>query len=190
MIFLPMVFQRLVSTYEDKALGHNKNGGVLAIFKGKTFPQFIDYILSDIASLVAEHWRPQYLNCNYCEIDYDFIGRTEDLSRDLGYIATKKNLSTLRSKQKNFRLNHSGATTLTLSKSKNNVNERKLTTEEKTVEYFSTLNSSQLEKLYLMFETDFEMFGYSIYPYVSDSAFKNAKTVLDEYSNEMVQRYY
>lgn len=170
---LQMVFQRLVSTYEDKALGHNKNSGVFAIFKGKTFPQFIDYILSDITSPTAEHWRPQYLNCNYCEIDYDFIGRTENLSRDLGYIATRKNLSTLKSKQKNFRLNHSGAASLTSNSSKKNANERKLTTEEKTVEYFSTLNSSQLEKLYLMFETDFIMFGYSIYPYVNDSVFRN-----------------
>ena len=171
--FLLIFLQRLVSAYEDKALGHNKNGGVFVIFKDKTFPQFIDYILSEITSPVAEHWRPQYLNCNYCEIDYDFIGRTEDLSRDLGYIATKKNLSTLKSKQKNFRLNHSGLASWTSNSSKKNVNERKLTTEEKTVEYFSTLNSSQLEQLYLMFETDFKMFGYSIYPYVNDSVFQN-----------------
>ena len=164
-----MVLLRLVSTFEDKALGHNKNGEVLAIFEDKTFPQFIDYVITDITSPVAEHWRPQYLNCNYCEINYDFIGRTEDLSRDLGYIATKKNLFTLKSKQKNFRLNYSNAASLISTKSTKIVKERQLTTEEKTVKYFSTLNSSQLENLYLMFETDFKMFGYYIYPYVSDS---------------------
>ena len=164
-----MVLLRLVSTFEDKALGHNKNGEVLAIFEDKTFPQFIDYVITDITSPVAEHWRPQYLNCNYCEINYDFIGRTEDLSRDLGYIATKKNLFTLKSKQKNFRLNYSNAASLISTKSTKIVKERQLTTEEKTVKYFSTLNSSQLENLYLMFETDLKMFGYYIYPYVSDS---------------------
>ena len=164
-----MPIAQLCNTFEDKALGHNKNGEVLAIFEGKTFPQFIDYVITDITSPVAEHWRPQYLNCNYCEINYDFIGRTEDLSRDLGYIATKKNLFTLKSKQKNFWLNYSNAASLLSSKSTKIVKERQLTTEEKTVNYFSTLNSSQLENLYLMFETDLKMFGYNIYPYVSDS---------------------
>ena len=45
--------------------------------------------------------------------------------------------------------------------------ERKVT-EEKTIKYFSTLNKTQLYKLYELFRLDFEIFGYSVYPFVLD----------------------
>ena len=41
-----------------------------------------------------------------------------------------------------------------------------MTTEEKTIKYFSTLSESQLEKLYQLFRLDFEIFSNSVYPFV------------------------
>ena len=37
---------------------------------------------------------------------------------------------------------------------------------EKALDYFSMLNSSQLQGLYDMYKIDFKIFGYSEYPYV------------------------
>ena len=34
-----------------------------------------------------EHWEPQYMHCDYCDIRYDIIGRVETLEDDLEYIA-------------------------------------------------------------------------------------------------------
>ena len=38
---------------------------------------------------------------------------------------------------------------------------------EKTKKYFEMLNQSQIKKLYIMYQNDFEMFGYSTEPYHS-----------------------
>ena len=36
-----------------------------------------------------EHWRPQYLLCSPCYIDYDFIGRFEYLNDDAKHVLDK-----------------------------------------------------------------------------------------------------
>ena len=162
---------RLASVYEDKALGLNKDGIAFDTLKNKTFPQFIDHVLKEIVSPQSEHWRPQYLNCDYCGIHYDLIGRAETLTRDFQYIAMKKKFSTMSSQEQNFRVNPSGRTKSNSKKVTKNVHERKITTEEKTMKYFSTLNSTQVENLYKMYHADFEMFGYSVYPFVIESKY-------------------
>ena len=53
-----------------------------------------------------------------------------------------------------------------VTKSQNNNVQEKRTTEEKTINYFSTLSETQLDKLYQLFRLDFEIFGYSVYPFV------------------------
>ena len=164
---------RLASVYEDKALGLNKDGIAFNSLKNKTFSQFIDHVLKEFVSGQSEHWRPQYLNCDYCGIQYDFIGRAETLTRDFQYIAKKKNFSTISSKEQNFRVNPSGGTKSKCKKAKKDVNERKISTEEKTIKYFSTLNSTQLENLFKMFDADFELFGYSVYPFVTETKHNN-----------------
>ena len=71
---------RLVSAYEDKVLGLSENGEIFKGVKNKTFSQFVDHILREWKSHTCnEHWQPQYMHCNYCDIDYDIIGRVETL---------------------------------------------------------------------------------------------------------------
>ena len=169
-ILLEISYPRLASVYEDKVLGRNRNGQIFSTLKNKTFPEFVDHVLTEIESNQAEHWRPQYLNCNYCGINYDLIGRAETLTRDLQYIATKRKLNTISSSQEeNIRVNTSGGSSSRTKKVQRIVQRPKKTTEEKARDYFSTLNSTQLENLYSMFQADFEMFGYSVYPYVAYS---------------------
>ena len=35
---------------------------------------------------VDVHWRPFYLRCAYCDINYDFIGRMESFENDVRYV--------------------------------------------------------------------------------------------------------
>jgi len=132
--------------------------------KNYTFPAFITRILSEWTSkhTANEHWRPYYVNCDYCDIKYDFIGRVENFEYDFNYIAKKANIS-LHSLPENIIHYHASGSHKSYSAlrpvSKNDK-------DEKVINYFSQLNVGQLEGLYNMYKVDFEMFGYKLYPYV------------------------
>ena len=98
------------------------------------------------------------MNCHYCEIKYDMIGRVETFYKDLNYIASINNFST--ASKSHLMVN-----------AKNSPNTS--TTEEKAMKYFSTLNSTQLYKLYNLYRMDFEIFGYHVYPFVLDGNHNN-----------------
>ena len=153
---------RLVSAYEDKALGHSATGGVFNSIKNKTFPQYIDHVLNELFTPQSEHWRPQFINCNYCGINYDMIGRVETLKKDLEYISHVTDVQFITSKKEKLKVNQSG------TKSHDQAEAERKVTEEKTIKYFSTLSKTQLYKLYQLFRLDFEIFGYSVYPFVLD----------------------
>ena len=159
-----------MSAYEDKALGHGADGGIFNSLKNKTFSQFIDHVLKDIKTPQSEHWRPQFLNCNYCGINYDMIGRVETLNKDLEYISDINDIQFITSKGDKFEVNPSGGEKSNKKEaiSQNDKKKRKTSTEIKTMEYFATLSSTQLNNLYTLFQMDFEIFGYSVYPFVLD----------------------
>ena len=70
------IIHRLVSSYEDRALGLTENGEILGAVKNKTFPEYVDHVVKECKYRACnEHWEPQYMHCNYCDIRYDFIGR-------------------------------------------------------------------------------------------------------------------
>jgi hypothetical protein len=160
---------RLVSAYEDKVLGLSENGEIFGGFANKTFPQFINGILNEWKSHKCnEHWEPQYNHCDFCEINYDIVGRVETLEEHLKYIAHINNFtSSLPNDESKFHVHPSGEIPITSPEgilSNNTTNLRRK--EEKTINYFSMLNSKQLDGLYNMYQIDFELFGYSEYPYV------------------------
>ena len=135
--------------------------------KNKTFPQFIDHVLKEQASGQAEHWRPQFLNCNYCNINYDMIGRVETLNKDLEYISHIKRLQFTASQNEKSKVNPTGDNIIKKDDTKSEqTDKQKVTTEVKAIKYFATLSESQYEKLYQLFRLDFEIFGYSVYPFV------------------------
>ena len=99
------------------------------------------------------------------------IGRVETLYKDLEYISHINNLQFITSKKEKFKVNQSGVKRSNNSEPKSqdkNIHE-KTTTEEKTIKYFSSLSETQLDKLYKLFRLDFEIFGYSVYPFVLNS---------------------
>ena len=165
---------RLVSAYEDKVLGLSENGEIFGGFKNKTFSQFVDHILKEWKSHTCnEHWQPQYMHCNYCDIDYDIIGRVETLEDDLKYIAHLNNFtSSLPTEKEKLHVHPSGGKRFSPTPNEwKNQTKFKDIKDNKTMQYFSVLSPKQLKELYTMYQLDFEIFGYSIHPYVNNAPF-------------------
>ena len=161
------IIHRLVSSYEDRALGLTENDEILGEVKNKTFPEFVDHVVKGCKYRACnEHWEPQYMHCNYCDIRYDMIGRVENLENDLGYIAVVKNFSSdLDSLRDDLHVHPSGIKRFekpTESFMKKNGEKEKI---NKTKRYFMQLNNNQVNAIYRMYKIDFEMFGYSTEPY-------------------------
>ena len=161
------IIHRLVSSYEDRALGLTENGEILGAVKNKTFPEFVDHVLKECKNRACnEHWEPQYMHCNYCDIRYDMIGRVENLESDLEYIAMVKNFSSdLHSLKDDLHVHPSGIKRFekpTEGFTKNNGIKEKI---GKTKRYFMQLDTNQVKAIHHMYKIDFEMFGYSTDPY-------------------------
>ena len=147
---------RLVSAYEDRALGLSESGEMVGAVKHKTFPEFVDHVVRDCKYHPCnEHWEPQYIHCNYCDIRYDIIGRVESLKDDLEYIAEINNF-----KSDLYRIKDDLHVHPTF---KREIGIKGKT--EKIKRYFMQLNSTQVHNIYRMYKIDFEMFGYSTEPY-------------------------
>ena len=165
---------RLVSAYKDKVLGLSENGEIFGGFKNKTFSQFVDHILKGWKSHSSnEHWQPQYMHCNYCDIDYDIIGRVETLEDDMKYIAQLNDFtSSLPTEKEKWHVHPSGGKRFAPAPNswKHDI-KYKNTKENKTIQYLSSLGPKQLTDLYTMYQLDFEIFGYSVHPYVDNAKY-------------------
>ena len=99
--FVRHPFDRLVSAYLDK-IDNMGDPGYRSIAKnikttfGKiNFKNFLLFVMKKIenyedcsaknlqCNLIDVHWRPYYLRCAYCDINYNFIGRMESFERDV-----------------------------------------------------------------------------------------------------------
>ena len=170
---------RLVSTYEDKILGLSENGEKW--WKNKphhTFSEFINRVLSEWRKNKSanEHWRPYYINCDYCDIKYDFIGRVETFERDFNFVSQIANIS-LHSLPENALHYHPSGSEERYAVPKKLSKEEKVA---KVANYFAQLQDWQLEQLYEMYKVDFEMFGYKLEPYVSSPMMRNIAEYEDQ----------
>ena len=147
----------------------SEDGEIFENLRNKYFPEFIDFILNEWKSHQCNpHWQPQYMRCNYCEINYDVVGRVENLEEDIKYIAHINNFtSSLPKNEWHFHVHPSGIKQFTSPK---HIQQNKLMDskrkEEKAIKYFSLLTSDQINGLHNMYQIDFEIFGYSEYPFV------------------------
>lgn len=160
------LFYRIVSAYEDKALGLSENGEVFGGIRNKTFPKFINAVLQEWTSHSCnEHWRPYYAHCDYCDIKYDMIGRLETMEADLKYLAYMNNITfLLTNESSSYHVHPSGGHRYAPSKKLSDAEKDK-----KVIDYFSQLSATQLDNLYDMYRLDFEMFGYSVHPFVKSN---------------------
>lgn len=106
-VFVRNPWSRLVSAYLDKFVTnreisikstkiieryiYQKEGEDTDRTKSITFRQFLHYVDSSEPSSMNLHWRPQHLFLN--DIDFDFIGKLENLSLDFDCVVQKLDIS-------------------------------------------------------------------------------------------------
>lgn len=100
--FVRHPFVRLVSSYQDKAIHMNYSGWRQQCLKftSKTplkrnnlpnFDQFVDFVLEKFHKNlhIDVHLMPFWNQCDFCQIDYDVIGKVETSTEDTEYIFNK-----------------------------------------------------------------------------------------------------
>lgn len=148
-------FERILSAYRDK-LEHRKGReyyykkyGIHIVQAHRTsdlkqyeptFEEFLQFIVE--TRRFDEHWRPYYIECAPCELNYQFILKTESLDTEQTYFATKFNL--LQFLPNTTYTNPMGRTQLEVSE-----------------KYYSQIPKSLLQEVYELYEMDFRLFDYS-----------------------------
>ncbi|PSN31589.1 hypothetical protein C0J52_26828 [Blattella germanica] len=148
-------FERILSAFRDK-LEHRKDREFYYKRYGRqivktqrtgnntqaepTFEEFLKFIVH--ARSFDEHWRPYYVECAPCELDYQFILKMEELNEEQTYFVTKFNLQEFLPSE--VYKNPTGRTRLELSK-----------------KYYSQVSRNLLAKVYQIYEFDFRLFNYS-----------------------------
>ncbi|XP_032373003.1 carbohydrate sulfotransferase 8 [Etheostoma spectabile] len=163
-MFVREPLERIVSAYRDKFENPNDyyhnlfgkpiiskyraNPSVEALKTGNgvTFKEFVQYLL-DVHRPVGMdiHWEQAHQLCNPCLIDYDFIGKFESMEEE-----------------SNFLLRLTGAppnVKLPSFKDRNPTDKR--TSTEITEKYFSQVSTSERQRIYDFYYTDYLMFNYT-----------------------------
>jgi len=150
-------FERLLSAYRNKFVENdkfNEKHGQQIIIKSRkeppedpyyknrpTFREFTDFILHTNVTSMDGHWTPIYNLCMPCHVDYDIIGRLDNIGTDSEEILKNIGIE-----------DHLPTEHVTMNKSS-----------EKTIEeYFSQLDRATLDNLYKVYEMDFVLFKYTI----------------------------
>ena len=86
-----------MSAYQNKMVEQPFSMGYLHKLRldvDHNFTRFVEFVLSKPCGYEScslnPHWRPAYVNCAFCAMDYDFIGRSETLGRDFWHIVTRR----------------------------------------------------------------------------------------------------
>ena len=102
------------------------------------------YLIKRSNCTVDVHWRPYFKRCQYCQIDYDVIGKQESFKEDVKYIFIKSGLDKI--------------IPFTLDETLNAVQRDY----SKVNHYFDQVDQKKLKLLYEAYQIDFEMFGYNL----------------------------
>lgn len=159
-------FTRIVSAYVDKMTGteyEKLRRRIVEKYRTATnssrspniptFQEFARYLVDVIplnphpkeVKFMDRHWKPFYLNCAPCNIDYDLILKLETINEDTMYVSQRYHLGIKEVALKHHKSSNSTNTTLT---------------------FFKTLPQHITQALYQRFRVDFLMFNYSVSPYL------------------------
>ena len=164
-LFTRHPFERVFSAYRDKIqsgkdiyLYRKYNKIILKMIRNEEYDkktstpasltEFIQYIIQiydlGMAFKMNPHWRPVTLLCSVCKINYTMIGKMETLTTDsrlvTDYIFKQTSLDLTLPTKRRYKTNSS-----TLLK-----------------KALKTVPRRLLEKLYLVYRSDFRAFGYSL----------------------------
>jgi len=147
-------FERLVSAFQDKMVDgtdpsyFNIKNFIFDKYGEVTFPNFVRMILyksktkcrSMNTCRLDKHWKPFISRCAFCDIPYRVIAKAETFQEDQQYIGQLAGVEL-----EQVETHHSsGGSTRDLAR-----------------KYFEQLDTRTVDKLYSLYQVDFEMFGYS-----------------------------
>jgi len=151
-------FERLVSAYQDMSEGAITTPEYIIVrnfikenYGEVNFPNFIHFILHESKSKCRSlktceldgHWLPYISRCAFCDIPYTVIAKTETFKEDQLFIGELAGVQRqLDHVQANLRVGGSSSSDLTM-------------------QLFSQLDKRTVERLFRLYQVDFEMFGYS-----------------------------
>ena len=147
---------------EDHFKKENNFGAVLKPSEGhrtKNYPifwEFVQYILLRNNVYRDEHWTPQSVFCGMCKenVEYKLIAKFEHLHDEDQIDIVKEYISPNR----NVSDDHQGLSRF-LPRDAGFI-ERKMSAEEITQLYFSTLDDEDVEQLYQIYKVDFDLLEY------------------------------
>ena len=127
--------------------------------------RFLIHIFSDRKMCgLNSHYNPFYFNCDYCRVNYNYIGKLEQWDQDIMNIAKESRTISqwillycyIYLQEGRFKLQKKE------TKNKENPSPKKKTCQGCSVrEYFKHVDNDIKEELKTLFRIDFEMFGYS-----------------------------
>ncbi|XP_018009388.1 carbohydrate sulfotransferase 11 [Hyalella azteca] len=102
-------------------------------------------VLADAAAYESfnSHWRPFFLNCQVCDLSYEYIVKMETWNDDLSYLLPKYHIEYVEKAYGDI-----------------------LNSSDVSFQYFKTLPELLVLKLYEIYKIDFELFGYSLDGYL------------------------
>ena len=109
-------------------------------FKAPTFREFVEYLVELPLAKFDDHWKPMYMQCLPCHIQYHVIARLESLERDSAYILQSIGVTS------RLPVSHT-----TQGNSSNNL----------VTSYYSQIDSNLLDKLYSLYKYDFLLFNFT-----------------------------
>ncbi|KAG7167443.1 Carbohydrate sulfotransferase 11-like 10 [Homarus americanus] len=143
-------FQRLFSAYKDKIQPPNPERDVISVLsyvqkhrfnatrKDIQWQEFVSYII-DGGYRENQHWRPYVMQCYLCDIQYDIIAKYETLFEDSEEI-----------------LRRIGA-----PESLHFPDYYPSSTQTELMSYMGKLTQEQTDRLYQIYQQDFELFQYT-----------------------------
>jgi len=152
--------ERLYSAFKDKIL---RKGIIVNNLNGRghtpTFSRFLTHIAMNNPTSFNRHWKPNWVLCNPCLYNYNFILKMETFDRDSGSLLRKIGA---REVAEINHLNGSGKT------------------KRKSVNFDGLLKNVKphiLEKVLNIYYLDFVLFGYDINPFLKILQNKQNSTV-------------
>ena len=97
-------------------------------------------------NLMNEHWRPQYLLCSPCNVEYDFIGRFEHVNDDAKHVLAK--------------LTTSGGPGSNVTFPMRKTSDDNVTSSQQWRNFYANVSHDIVRLVVSIYKYDFELFGY------------------------------
>ncbi|XP_077980225.1 carbohydrate sulfotransferase 11-like [Glandiceps talaboti] len=107
------------------------------------FHEFVQYIIDSAGtSKVDSHWKPMYQLCSACDVNYNVIGKFENLQEDARYVLKRAGVDDI--------VSYPAFDTHVTNSSDTDLLRR----------YYSSISKENILKLYNIYKPDFTLFGY------------------------------